>query len=803
MANISRINGNVIISGLSYSDRTTIPDGSNLNSYRSEGHYKISSGSSAATIGNVPDITTGGMLIVLSTIDNDFIMQFYVVTGTEPQKYYTRRYRNSWGDWSRVAVGKNSITDDMLASSGGVLDTIDGINTEIGRIDKQMGKYDGVASIDKSDKVHGSPFYRVHFLPSTVKKYVYSYDESTQQYSRVRLLSSFGEYMHCPRYLGFNIPSGSARMYLYIGELVDGEFVLDEDYVFNVTSANDVNYLNSGHSRMLEIPDGKVFYYNLLGNESGELPELIGCDNWPESDIEVNSHSEYFVNASGSAIVAGAADYGSKLIPAGHFFAVRPLSDGYISYYSSVVRDTETSGMTQRVPKSFGYVSTDDGFGMLMPVGSGYDMNEFDVYVKADVESHCVGGASRMSESLARETIEKFVWRAKVTLPWSDSTNKFTAGDKRHYGIPYASRWVDAHNVCLEVSPETALNAANDEYSIFYDTTPRRTAIGSRGGTGYGLVCSTFSCLWQGNDYPQSNNGFTWDGNFQLTRTNSLHVGSILSDIVGHCVGVAEVFDNGYSLYEGISPLCGKSIHAGGDDYRFRASVTALRYLDDYGYEIQSIVRGGFGDSNRVYRDYDFELANGSVRPWRGNKCVYGPFDKTSGGLGIGITIHDGASIAYVVKPSGNVVSVDVSGNTYVDIADIVDEDGTYELYSDVSSVREYFRYREHDDVTFTLTPDGIATFSSSDVDYCYASSDALQDDFSYMGDTGGALCIANTAKYPASRYAGLAPHITNVRAAMVYDEWGRYAVPCAFDGETPSNAHYMTTDEVLALYEQ
>lgn len=93
-----------------YEDGTQIPADSDLNNYKTEGVYFVSSFNDASTILNLP-ITGAGKLLVLSR--DTYIRCFQIYIGGASDIYIREMDNNNvWGDWVHLAS-----TDDILAAS--------------------------------------------------------------------------------------------------------------------------------------------------------------------------------------------------------------------------------------------------------------------------------------------------------------------------------------------------------------------------------------------------------------------------------------------------------------------------------------------------------------------------------------------------------------------------------------------------------------------------------------------------------------------------------------------------------------
>ena len=624
--------------------------------------------------------------------------------------------------------------------------------------------------------------------------YVIDYDQNSTHLSyksdgSTSPLTKCSPILKCPRYLGFHL-SGESRMFLYIGDMVDGTFVLDESFVIYETSGGVYNYLQPIHNRFIETDGTKYFYYCVFVDEG---VEIIGADTFPGCEFDSVALSPYFFANAGEVGTSDA--YYSMILPTGCYYAVYAKADtAYDIKNMNIGYETDASETTMDLSPSFGYIPDNAG-AVLLRIPKDCPIENVFVYVSKVVKANADSGMRRRAREIAADIVRKFSFESKKEIAWSDSEKLMKVGE-RFFGVPYSSRWTNSHHVGFEVSPETALNALNDEYSVAYDggyvlnndgdpvkggSVSGHSEISIRGGAGYGLVCSSFAALICGNPYPQTNRGYTFDSNFAIAMTNELNPGAFLIDsILSHVVFVDEIYNNGYSLYEGVQPCAAKTVHT---NYLSAPKVlknrTGADMLDDYIYALANRDKSGY-DYN--FLDFDVVVANGSIRPWRGNKAVYGPWDKSEEGSSIGITVHDGANVAYLVTPSETVHSLNVSGLNYLDISEYVTEDGIYTLYSDVSETKEYFKYYSHDVVTLTFDPDGKAVFDSEDVEYVYATVAGFGGDFGrYVENSNGPIVIAAGKYYPD--LANNPERIRALYACIVSDPddecWGRYSCMC------------------------
>ena len=669
----------------------------------------------------------------------------------------------------------------------------------------------------------------------TLPRYAKQADGSIAQ---IGTLDTFSPIRACPKYLGFRLEE-DAVMYLYIGDMVDGVFVPDPAYTLAAytNSSGDVlfNYLNSpDRSRIVETDGSKYFYYCI--RKEGQGITIIGSDTWPESQTKNLALVPDSTHKSKEQHTKNGANY-SIVLPEDCYFAVlvkdAPLDEeGNPTYdrsdfHAACVMEsdaTETGFAVTRIcgGASFGYIPAGAGAALLTVPGACPPEN-VTVYTSKEVKIDSVGGHQKKARELARKMITDFSFTSQKSILWNDSSLPLTEG-KCYRGVPYSSRWVNSHFVGFEVSAETALNALNDPYSVAYDggkesivtaedgtvtaawfdpvsghseisrndTKPREG-----GGPGYGLVCSAFMSLIFGNPYPQSNQGFTFDSNFCITPMTAHPSGTIaVNKGLTHCVMVDELYDNGYAVLEATDPCVAQTVHTNEQPVSGALhGKTSLEFLDSYLYSVANLDDSGYG--NELLSLDSVEIPNGVIRPWRGHKAVYGPWDKSGKGSGIGVTIHPSedqvtaGTLQVVVVYEPDTVNEETALNEtvlasaqYLDISAAVTKPGTYSV-SCGDGNPELFRYYTHEPVTLTIEEDGRAVFSHPDVLYAYARVSGYGGTWGrQLGDKDGPMVIAAGKYYPD--LADMS-RITEVYAAIVKDPdsdcWGKYSCLCSKGG--------------------
>ncbi len=645
----------------------------------------------------------------------------------------------------------------------------------------------------------------------------------------------------CPRYLGFRIGDSETRIYLYIGTLDEnGDFVFNKEYHIKTSTEGEINYLRDTDNRFIETDGEQYFYYKIA---KGDKVTFVGSDTFPQGESDIIATVPNFVSNDGELHIES-GNYYSIVLPTGCFYAV--LNKGNfadyenrsfnVSYQTGVNVNGEAVIQVDR-GASFGFIPENVG-AALIRVPDECNINDLYIYTDKAVKSNADSGRRRKAKELGEKIIKDFSFESQKEIFWNDSTRPMAVG-RGFYGVPYSSRWVNSHYVGFEVTPETALNALNDPYSIAYDggfvaeneraeSVSGHTEISKDGGTGYGLVCSAFTNLICGNPYPQTNRGYTFDSNFVLEDTVDMNSGEVLANKgLSHCVFVDEIYDEGYSLYEAVDPCVAKTTHTCPEDKTtYAASKVRTSYLDNYVYSVVNKDTSGYEKLASLLNFDNIEVAKGSVRPWRGNKAVYGSWDirGTSNdgfeGSGIGVTLHNGVTSFELTTPSGNFVGIMVGMEDgreihYVDITEYVTENGTYTLDAKDGSAPEYFRFYNHDTVQLAFDSEGKAVFKNcsddsvaNDVEYVYVKVKGYGGEFG-NDNSEGAMVIAKGKCYPD--LALDTSRIVDVRAAIISDittdstlteSWGKYS--CATSPVVISDYKkgLYTTEEITVPYE-
>lgn len=594
--------------------------------------------------------------------------------------------------------------------------------------------------------------------------------------------------MRCPKYLGWKL-SGDSRMWLYIGDMVDGEFVPDFVYKINETSSGDINYLNPSHNKFIETDGDKYFWYKIAVDNG---VEVLGADEFP-SITDVFGVVPDFITDEGNHRTSG--DYYSIVLPSGAEYAV--LVKNFDSTAMNVSWDSADGAVVSK-GASFGFIPEDAGAALLR-VPNNCPIENIRIYSGKQV-------SMRSQKSNIKKMVDgivNFQWYSRKGILWNDATSTYFDEGRRFVGVPYSSRWFNAHYLGYEITPTTLANALNDPYSIAYDggqtadgvwTVSGKTEIGSRGGTGYGLSSSVLQCLLNENPYPQSNRGFTFDSNFDVTPAiGAIPGATLINNTLSHSVFLNEIYDDGYSFIEAEDPCVCRTVHTNGMcEPNYLVKKTSVDAINNYAYTAINTDTSGYQNS---LLDFDnIEIPGGKVRPWRGHKSVYGSYDKSSNGSGITLTLHNTNTVRVFIPGRSSPVVFNTSiEDKYLDISNVVIADGTYVVDAGDNTIQEKFRYFSSDPVNLHFTEDGTAVFSNDSADYAYASVVGYSNVYNpglenMLADSMEAKPIVIAA---GRRYPDLAAdlnRIKSIRGVMFLDRttseddtdsldcWGRYA---------------------------
>lgn len=106
--------GNVKITGLSVT--ADIPNGSDLNAYKTNGTYTVGSNTAAESITNIPVATAGTLEVKPGAVAGNYVQEYTTYNPDNPKKFIRTYYYHSaaWGAWKQFATtnndGKNIIT---------------------------------------------------------------------------------------------------------------------------------------------------------------------------------------------------------------------------------------------------------------------------------------------------------------------------------------------------------------------------------------------------------------------------------------------------------------------------------------------------------------------------------------------------------------------------------------------------------------------------------------------------------------------------------------------------------------------
>ena len=557
------------------------------------------------------------------------------------------------------------------------------------------------------------------------------------------------DYILAPKYLviAFALGATSARVMLYFFTKSGSTYTPRWDLLSLTTSDGIKNYLSISNSvnRVIEVPDGT--YIRLSNPVKGDVKvfgwsgkhfgcEITGSRQSPtETDTDTYegtafSEIEEAVHVSGKTgiVIPGAARLicakaavfrniwgrvgstrtGStytKIISGGNLQAIR-LPEGYDTFYIRLSLDASVP-YNGNTPSAKDYGTTGD---------LGDNISALCAYHAASKPF----GKAYSVISHAKQLLS-IPWKClRSTVRAAGSEDVYFKYNAEFRGVPYMSMWTKASIFGWHISARTFVNAANDSRSIFYKE------AGRRGGPGYGLVCSSFASLAAGFPYPLTNYGFMNDPKCIVRKTNQPQSGMIHTDGKNHCVipelnGYGADFEQ-YTLYEEVGPFTERS-----DNLTctvFPASwINNWHYIDAFLYAVDHI--DSRNDLENVYDVTDVTIANGTARPYRGDRCVYTSNDT------ILINIKDtSATTCYYQKCTYNAttkeftltddpvksVAVQTDDSYYAIIDKTTISDGFWAVWTDVGTDKEYFEYHTAPTVTYTYTPSTNFAFTVNNV---------------------------------------------------------------------------------------
>ncbi|MBO5969531.1 MAG: hypothetical protein J6S14_13640 [Clostridia bacterium] len=648
------------------------------------------------------------------------------------------------------------------------------LNTQVA--DSVMSEVASIAGYSDQSIVRASNGHFYPIVPDarhTMTRWLAVLDESGNELpgKQATYQIAGSDYIKCPRYLGVYFADTTARCYLYFYKLNEnGEFVNDWSVLPNATTSQQVkNYLNinSIPGNMLEFPDET---YMQIFVTAGEV-KLYGWDGEPfgmplssDTSVPVNDsdyESAFPSNGSVGVTVPGAAEY--VICKNGYISALFPVSDNTVP--EDYAKKTLSASFV-KLPSGY------DFFRVRLFPESGEtivgDVSDLISVVIPNVASETPAGRSAtVIDSCKR--VAGIKWSPKANVLVNAETSRTFKAGVVYNGLPYGSEWEKAHYVGWHISPHTFVNAVNDEQSIFYTDKVTNDA------PYYGLVCSAFATMCAGWSYPQTNAGFVYDPDVDVTRASRPPIGDIYSNLNGgHCL-IPERVDSfagitAISAYESVTPLAVRTtrysnIADTGEDVSGYNVNYGYDYYNRYGYVVGN--KSAASHIAAPYADFDdVTIVGGSARPHRGDRSVYTSEDAVL------INIKDTtAATLYLEKDGGSTVNIGISSAAQIDVSSSLNGDGIYYVYTDAGDVRESFEYRSVSSVVCTITSDGVPSFDTDDFWYaaCIMKGHPL---FS----TGMICCVPSADNYSA--WASGPARVSSAHAVFRKGTYGAYTVP-------------------------
>lgn len=699
------------------------------------------------------------------------------------------KYRVTWNgsEWAQSSSPEAEFTDELIDARKGA----DGVTytTAGGAVRGQLqGAHKDIANTSKyADFIakYGSD----HFYP-IVTSSSHPVTRWEQPGTEITAFSPVAgtDYIKCPKYLCIDFPDDVSRCYLYFYKLIDGEFVANWDLLSFTTGAKVLNYIRNGivESNMIEIPDDM---YMQIAVVVGEV-NFYGWDGMP-SGVPLSADVSIPVSASSQA------DYEYTFAADGSFGVAVPGNAKYFAcangshFAMGIAVNNGAVTVINTAKKNF------------ISLPEGYDYFNFRVFCN---DGECItGDVSNVAIAITPEAVESRRASAHAkevlalcekvnSLPWAvmselpaylfndvensiiTSTSKGAAYKTgiKYNGLPYCSNWDIAHYVGWHVSPHTFLNAVNDPDSIFY----KERVLSwdkKQESVYYGTVCSAFGTMVNGWNYPQTNAGFIYDPDIDVTEEKTPPIGSLYSNLVDHCLipQRVDVFKDGRSAitaYEGVKPMSMRTtrynnIDIDSDISGFN-SYYGNGYYDNYGYAISYKKANG----NVPYADFDdTAIVGGSARPYKGDRSVY------TNNEPVLVNIKNG-SILTITK-DGNSQTIDVTGLTQIDVTEYLDGDGIYFVSTDADNIEESFEYHEVEPITYDIK-NGRILFSSADFWYasCYLEGFPLFTEAD--GKLQAKVCCVPSREDNNYRDWMKEGYFTSATVAFRKGEYGAYVIP-------------------------
>lgn len=584
------------------------------------------------------------------------------------------------------------------------------------------------------------------------------------------------DYILCSKNLCVLFSDSAARCFLYFYSLNEsGEFELRWDILSTTTSQNVKNYLNSGHvpsGIISNIPDG---VYMKICVDAGEVSfygwdgEMFGMPLSADTSVPINDsdyEAAFPTNGSVGVTVPGTAEFVL-------------CKNAFVTAIFSVAADGSVDMKNHESPRiRYSFVKLPKGYDFfrlrLHPENGETTIGDVSNMISAvipNVSSETAAGRSAAIIESCKK-VAGIKWSPKVNLLVNGSYSRYFGEGVIYNGLPYGSEWEIPHYLGWHISPHTFVNAANDEQSIFY------TQKVTNNAPYYGLVCSAFTTLCAGWPYPQTNAGFLYDPNVDVSRASRPPIGDIYTNLNGgHCL-IPERIDSfggitAISAYESVTPLSMRTTRYSNitDTTKDQSGYNVnYNYYNQYGYiadhkAAQSTIAAPYADFD------DVTIVGGSARPHKGDRSVY-----TSNEAVLVNIKNTAATMLYVEKDGEVVVNYALSDAAQVDITGDLSGDGIYYVYTDISNVRESFEYHEVSEITCTIT-NGVPSFSDNDFWYaaCMVKGSPLYVD--EKGALQGMICCI-PAREEYSAWANGPARITSARAVFRKGTYGAYVVP-------------------------
>jgi len=260
-----------------------------------------------------------------------------------------------------------------------------------------------------------------------------------------------------------------------------------------LTRGNYINFVGKGtntsaHSFNTYQSDGSRYMIILGYDDSRETYRedflVIGSDEWPTSPFKLNTWT--YISGYETAATSGyrrwtweSNDKQGYYLPEQSWVFIKDLDYSFITF--GVGTSQTNNPWTKSILNASAFYVPKDAGTTLLTINQSDVITEENVCVIPKILDKCISSNSIRAANFANNVLKKFRFTGQVDLPVPSagetvngvyiSEDRPIIKGKEYHTIPYSQGLYGQHYVCFDTTPETAANAANDEYSVFYDTT--------------------------------------------------------------------------------------------------------------------------------------------------------------------------------------------------------------------------------------------------------------------------------------------------------------------------------------------